>query len=333
MLFLGLALILIGGIFQGTFYLPMTYTRKWEWEHTWFVFAFSGMIVFSWIFILFTVPGVFSIYQTVPLKDILILQAFGVLWGVGGVLNGLAMASLGMALAYPIVIGTVASLGALIPLVVFFPEALLSAKGMAIIAGTVVTVMGIITCSKAFALKEPGTQTAQRGSLAGKLAIAVSAGVMSSLLNIGFAFSSGMIKNAVESGVPETLAANTAWALILTTGGLVNIIYTFYLMFKRKTGGGFFGPETGRNLMLGLLMGFLWCAGLYVYGFGAASMGKLGVVVGWVIFMVSVIIVGNIVGIWRGEWKDATAKARTMLNRGLVILIIAIIIVALSNNL
>ena len=62
-------------------------------------------------------------------------------------------------------------------------------------------------------------------------------------------------------------------------------------------------------------------------------MGSLGVVVGWVLFMSSIIIVGNLWGIWKGEWKDAPPSARSLLNRGLVVLIIAIIIVAISNTL
>jgi len=70
-----------------------------------------------------------------------------------------------------------------------------------------------------------------------------------------------------------------------------------------------------------------------MYGFGASTLGSLGVVVGWVLFMSSVIIVGNLWGVWRGEWKGAPRRARTLLNGGLVVLILAIIIVAISNTL
>jgi hypothetical protein len=36
--------------------------------------------------------------------------------------------------------------------------------------------------------------------------------------------------------------------------------------------------------------------------------------------------------LWRGEWKDAPAPARRLLNQGLVVLIVAVITVALSNS-
>jgi len=156
---------------------------------------------------------------------------------------------------------------------------------------------------------------------------------MSSLLNVGFAYSTGLIEAAKQSGVSDAFATNAAWAVILTSGGCVNVLYCLYLMVKSNTMKLFFGPETARNLGLGALMGLIWCGGLYIYGFGASFMGSLGVVVGWVLFMSSIIIVGNLWGIWKGEWEDAPPSARSLLNRGLVVLIIAIIIVAISNTL
>ena len=34
-LFAGLVLVLLAGILQGSFILPMTLTRHWKWEHNW----------------------------------------------------------------------------------------------------------------------------------------------------------------------------------------------------------------------------------------------------------------------------------------------------------
>jgi len=332
----GLAFIFSAGFLQGSFYLPMTYTRKWEWEHTWSIFSLSGMIVFSWIFIILTVPNILTVYNSASSKEIIILIIFGGLWGIGGVLNGLAMHKLGMALAFPIVMGIVSSFGALIPLIVFFPATLFTAKGLVLITGTAVTIIGIIICSKAFSLKEPPVETTtdtSSGSLTTKLAIAVSAGIMSSLLNIAFAYSAGIVEIARKTGASETFAMNASWAIILTSGGIVNILYCLYLMVTRNTAKQFFGPETIRNTGLGLLMGLLWCVGLYLYGFGASNLGSFGIVVGWVLFVSTIIIVGNLWGIWRGEWKGAPPQARGLLNRGISILILSIIIVAVSNSL
>ncbi|HDY89659.1 MAG TPA: hypothetical protein ENH82_16295 [bacterium] len=336
LLLFGFVLILIAGFLQGTFFLPMTFTRKWEWEHTWFTFSLTGMFIFNWIFIFATVPEIFTIFKTAPSRDILIIIIFGSLWGIGAILTGLAMDKLGMALAYPIVIGLVSSLGALIPLIVFFPATLFTVKGLVLIIGTAGTIVGVIMCSRAFSRKETSTDFAantRTGSLAVKLAIAISAGVMSALMNVGFAYGVSLVETARTLGISETFAINVAWAIILTCGGIVNLLYCLYLMIKRNTLKDFIGPETARNLGLGSLMGIIWCGGLYIYGMGVSSLGGWGVVVGWVLFMSVNIIVGNLWGIWRGEWKEASQSARALLNRGLIVIIIAIIIVAVSNSL
>ena len=51
--------------------------------------------------------------------DLAVLALFGMGWGLGAVLFGLGMDRLGMALGYPIIMGLIAGLGALIPLLVF----------------------------------------------------------------------------------------------------------------------------------------------------------------------------------------------------------------------
>jgi L-rhamnose-H+ transport protein len=120
MLVLAFTLVLVAGFFQGTFVLPMTLTKKWEWEHTWATFSLLGMFVFNWILTLIFIPDIFSVYNSVSSNDIIILILFGAGWGIGAILFGLGMDKLGMALGYPIIMGLIASLGALIPLVIFF---------------------------------------------------------------------------------------------------------------------------------------------------------------------------------------------------------------------
>jgi L-rhamnose-H+ transport protein len=78
-------------------------------------------------------------------------------------------------------------------------------------------------------------------------------------------------------------------------------------------------------------MALMWIGSFYLYGAGAAKLGRWGVVVGWPLFISLSIIVGNLWGLWRGEWKGAPALARQLLNQGLLVLIVAVIVVAVSN--
>ena len=334
-LLLGFSLVLVAGFFQGTFVLPMTMTKRWQWEHTWATFSLLGMLIFNWILTFLFIPNILTIYSSVASKDILLLILFGAGWGIGAVLFGLAMDKLGMALGYPIIMGLIASLGTLIPLVVFFPASLLSSKGLVLLTGTALVIVGIVLCSKAGSQKEPGSETAssaKTSSFAAGLTIAILAGVLSCFPNVGIAFGTNVIEKAKSSGVLDTFAGNAVWALFFTVGFIVNIGYCLYLIIRRGNFKDYFVPGISINLGLGALMAAMWIGSFYLYGMSAARLGKWGVVVGWPLFISLAILVGNLWGLWKGEWKGASIKARSTLNRGLAVLIAAVIIIAVSNS-
>ena len=46
-LLIGLLLVLLAGLLQGTFIPPTTLVKQWSWEHTWATFSLLGMFVFN----------------------------------------------------------------------------------------------------------------------------------------------------------------------------------------------------------------------------------------------------------------------------------------------
>lgn len=333
-LLLGSLLVLMAGLLQGTFILPMTLVRKWQWEHTWATFSLFGMIVFNWMITLILVPNIFAVYTASPTRDLAILALFGLGWGVGAVLFGLGMAKLGMALGYPIIMGLIASLGALIPLLVFFPQTLFTPRGLILLAGTAVVIFGIAVCSAAGSRRTMATtkSNAAWNALAAGLVIAVLAGILSCLPNVGMAFAKNVTGVAEAAGISPASSGNTVWALLFTLGSVANLVYCLYLMFKNNTFRQYWNAETPRNLGLSALMALLWIGSFYLYGAGAARLGRWGLVAGWPLFITISIVVGNLWGLWRGEWHGAPTSARRLLNFGLLILIVAVVVVALSNS-
>ena len=334
-LLIGFVLVLLAALLQGTFVLPMTLVREWSWEHTWATFSLLGMLVFNWIITLLLVPNIFAVYSTSPARDLEVLALFGLGWGVGAILFGLGMDRLGMALGYPVIMGLIASLGALIPLLLFFPHSLLTKKGLVLLAGTALVIFGIVLCSIGGSGRTPseGKSTATHSS-AFKigLAIAILAGILSCLPNVGMAFGGNVINAAVRLGVSPASSGNTVWALLFTLGFVVNLSYCLYLMISKRTVGQYWNRETPRNLALSAAMALMWIGSFYLYGAGAAKLGRWGAVAGWPLFISLSIVVGNLWGLWRGEWRDAPAVARRRLNQGLLVLIVAVITVALSNS-
>ena len=334
-LFTGFVLVLLAGLLQGTFILPMTMVRRWSWEHTWATFSLLGMFVFNWVITLLFVPNIFAVYAASPSRDLAILVLFGVGWGAGAVLFGLGMDRLGMALGYPIIMGLIASLGALIPLLVFFPQTLLTNKGLILLAGTALVIFGIVLCSIAGSRRVAsgeGATTKRSGGFTVGLIIASLAGVLSCLPNIGMAFAGNVIGSAEKFGVSPASSGNTVWALLFTLGFAVNLAYCLYLMARHKSLGQYWNRETSRNLGLSALMAVMWIGSFYLYGAGAAKLGRWGAIAGWPLFISISIVVGNIWGLWRGEWQGAPPLARRWLNLGLLVLIVAVITVAASTS-
>lgn len=332
MIILGFILIFMAGMSDGSMYLPAKYTKKWQWEHYWSVFSLAFFVI-SWILTFILVPDIFGIYWGIAAKDIIILSTFGALWGVGAILFGLACHLVGMALTFPIALGTVAAMGSLIPLMSTESDSLFTKKGILVIVGLIITVCGIVVCSRAYKIKEEiesQTQSKRSTSLIGGLLVAVFAGVFSALLNVGFSFADNVTTRAVEFGATETFASTAVWALFFSVAFVVNVGYCLFLMVKHNSLKTFWGPEIKRNFSLGVAMGALFTCAIFIYSMGATCLGSWGEVPGWVLFMSVDIITGNVWGLVTGEWDLAPKNAQKLLKLGTGVIIIAIIVVAVS---
>src|SRR5260370_33802458 len=102
-------------------------------------------------------------------------------------------------------------------------------------------------------------------------------------------------------------------------------------MFRKNTFRQYWNAETPRNLSLSALMALMWIGSFYLYGAGAARLGRWGLVAGWPLFISISIVTGNIWGLWRGQRQGAPVSGRRFLNLGLVLLIVAAIVVAISS--
>jgi L-rhamnose-H+ transport protein len=328
-------LVFGAGFLQGTFVLPMTLTKGWRWEHTWAVFSLLGMFLFNWLFTLLTIPQIFSIYGAVPSSQIMVLALFGVGWGVGAILFGIGMAKLGMALGYPIIMGLIASLGALVPMVMLFPASIVSLKGAAVIGGTLITVAGIVLCSYAASSKTPRAGHKDGAGTAGLrsgIIVAIFAGALSCLPNVGMVLAGPLISSAQARGVSRNLSANAVWALFFTVGFLINFSYCLTRIAADASLKEYFGPPATRNVLLCGAMALMWIGSFNLYGLAYSGLGSWGAVAGWPLFISTSILVGNVWGLWRGEWRQATRRSKSLLFSGLAVLLLAIVSIAWSNT-
>ena len=331
---LGFLLVLAAGFFQGTFILPIKYTAGWNWENTWLGFSVTAYLVCPWVVALATVPHLGQVLSHTSRATELHTLLWGVGWGIGAVTFGLGVDYLGMALGFAIIIGLAASIGTLVPLLVLSSVDLASPRGIIILTGIAVVLVGVALCSWAGKLREDASPQAPgqvkppgKKSYVLGLFICILSGLLSCCGNLAFAFGSEMSKAAIKWGANPQYASNPIWALLTFPMLICNLVLCAYLFARERSLPKFFLPGSGRNYLLAVSMGAMWLASYILYGMGATRMGKLGTTVGWALLMSSMVVVANLWGLATGEWRQAGPKPKQVMTAGLVTLVLAMFLV------
>ena len=331
----GLAWVLLGGILNGSFVLPMKRTPGWRWENIWLPYSLVGMIVIPWGFAIATVPHLGDVYRHTSWSVLIKVMFFGFGWGIGSTLFGLGIDRVGMALGYSIVLGITASFGSLLPLGILHPERLLTREGYVLIAGMALVVLGLIFLSIAGQRRErerrnPTSQSTRSEFTLGMLICALS-GIFSAMLNFSFVFGKELQDRSLGS-VGTAMSANPVWSLALSAGFLANAGYCGYLLSRNRTWHLFFQSETVAYSSGAFTMGLLWFGGIAAYGVGAATLGPLGGVIGWPLLMAMTIIAANVWGTVTGEWTGASHRSYAYLWVGLAVLVLAICVISVGGR-
>jgi L-rhamnose-H+ transport protein len=329
----GIGVVTLAGILQGSFAAPMKWMSGWQWENSWLVFALFGLIVFPWIINFATVPNATGVYSGTSPSTLIEVFAFGLLWGVGATLFGLGISRVGMALGFALILGITASFGSLLPLAILHSEQLVSRRGLALISGTAVMLVGLVFLALAGRTREHdlGTGSGMRSGFTVGLVICIFSGIFSSMMNFSFVFGDELRVRALQSGASSAMAANPIWALTVSGGFVANSVYCLYLLNKNRTWGEFRKGNPATDWPLGISTGLLWFAGIVFYGMGAASLGSLGNIVGWPIFMTIDIIAALFWGAVSGEWKGASRRALVYNWTGVGVLLLAIAVISAGN--
>lgn len=329
----GVGLVVLGGFLNGSFAFPMKRMPAWHWENTWVVYSVFGMLVVPWMFASATTPNLIDVCHRTSWTALTKVMVFGLGWGVGSTLFGLGIRQVGMALGFTVILGTTASLGSLLPLAVLHPGLLWTRQGYALMVGLLVVIAGVSLCSIAGRLRERDArvQRAESGrtNFGVGLVICILSGVFSAMLNFSFVFGKELQQLSLSAGASATMAANLTWALALSAGFVANAGYCGFLLQKNRTWSLFRAPDAAASYWLGgILMGVIWFSGIAVYGMGAATLGTLGGVVGWPLFMAMIIIAGNFWGVVTGEWSGASRRSYAYAWAGIVVLFLAIYVIS-----
>jgi L-rhamnose-H+ transport protein len=330
----GFAITLLAGIMMGGNLVPMKWMKAWKWENFWFVYSIVSLLIVPFCLAFFLLPNLGAVYAAIPASTLAKPFLYGILWGIAQLGAGICVDKIGLALTGSILNGLCAAFGSLTPLFIQHSDQLSQTSGKLLLAATLVMLIGVALCGWAGLQREKSSSSAagvQRsgGAYLAVMALAVVSGLLAALLNIALAFGGDIVKLAETQGAAPTWAVFSVWPIALAGGLVVNLIYTIYLLSSRKTWGNF-GVNVGeiRNPILG---GAIWMIAIAIYSSGTVYLGVLGVSVGWSLFQITMIVVGNLAGIWTGEWR-ATARSIFATNLiGVAVLLLATVMMGAAN--
>ena len=330
-LFLPFLLLIFASFFQGTFGLGMKYMNPMSWESWWVIHVLVAMILFPMIWAYVVIPDLFEIISSSPKDAIYSAMLYGFLWGIGGIMFGVSVPYIGLSLTMGIVMGLAGSAGSLIPL--FQIENATSQTSFPyIIGGLIISLIGVAITAKAGIDRDKliNSSSKSKNILKGLL-IDVACGLLSSLLNVGFANAAPIAEKAQEFGVITRNSSLAAWVVVLWGAFIMNFSYALILLFKNNTWSTFSLKNSVNAYKWSFIAGFCWFAALGVYGQGAALLGEIGPVIGWPILLGLSLIISNYWAYNAGEWNNAKKPFNKLLI-GLFVLIISAVVLGLGNS-
>lgn len=319
-------LIIIAGLFQGTFGIFIKNIAPLKWENFWIIFSFFAYLLGPFLFAYFQIQNLFPILFSLPLDSLYLPFLFGMIWGIGAVMFGLCVVKIGVSLTYSIILGLVTMLGSILPIfinhITFTPQALTF-----LIIGLVIIISGVVLSGFAGILKDRILNPKQNIALDG-IILAVISGIVSSFLNVGFILGKDVSLHAQTFGISETNSSSLIWLVVLFGGFITNFGYALLLIFKNKTLK-VYQKLTVKMFFPIFISAVFWYATFALFGIGSTRLGKLGPSVGWAMLIALSIVVSNVWGIKFKEWKGVKKALKIQLG-ALGLTIVGVVFVTLS---
>jgi L-rhamnose-H+ transport protein len=324
----GIVILLIAGVTNASFTMPMKYARKWAWENIWLAWTVFALVVLPLATALVTIPNLSMVYRSATPNIILEVFGFGAGWGVAQVFFGIAVDMIGITLAFSVVLGTSAAVGSLIPMVSLHRASLSSKAGYAVLGSIALILLGVMLCAAAGRIREGSsahsTSSPKRNSHG--LLLAVLCGLLASFMNFGVAFGTPLVEVARSFGASRLNAINAIWLPLLLAGAVPNVAYCLWLLKRNRSG---IRYQVGRShWALAAIMAVFWFGSTVLYGRAVGQLGTWGPILGWPLFMSLIVITATMLGMITGEWKDCGPLPIRIQWTGVTVLVLAIFVLA-----
>lgn len=346
--FLGGILHAVGAFSSATCYTPQKKTPQWSWEIYWITQASCAWLILPILGALLTIPNYLDVLASCPRDAMLRSFLLGVLYGFGGLTFGLGIRYIGFSLNYTIAIGISAGLGTIAPLIWDPNDGLVwtiadkftSVPGMIVLAGVVLSLVGILFCGWAGALRERAGQDApSRFSFRFGVPLAIMAGTLSAVFNFALIAGKPLEQAAQAAGASDLLKMNAIYPFSNGGAWVTNFTWCLILIWRNRSGSQLVRlPDAGRGklgfyYLMALLSGALWYFQFFFYGMGHAHMGQRYGFTSWALHMSMLILFSNLYGRVFQEWEGSSLRPRRILHVGMLIIVASTLVITVGNYL
>ena len=115
---------------------------------------------------------------------------------------------------------------------------------------------------------------------------------------------------AGQHGAGTVYANNALLLLILSGGGVANVVWCLALIVRNGSGANFIDRKAPlpNNYLFCTLAGLIAYAEFFFFGMGESQMGDFSVFASWPIHMAFIIVFSNVWGLVFHEWKGTSRR-------------------------
>ena len=349
-----------GGLSAASCYLPFRGIRRWSWEIYWLAQGVFSWIVVPPIFAAVLVPGFVRIVHGASASTLFYTWFWGAMWGIGGLLFGLGVRYLGIALGYTIALGFSTAFGTLVPPLFAGQLAGIARDraGQVVLLGIAVCMAAIVVSGIAGRMKERelvGKKVEEAAAPGGKgeyvfgrgILVASFAGIMSACFAYGL--SAGKPMSDVTRGSLLGMGRSDLWqslpalVVVLWGGFTTNALWCGGLLVRNRSAAQFAGRaadsgervgarQMGLNYAFAAAAGLLWYLQFFFYSMGQTKMGKYDFS-SWTLHMAGTILFATLWGAVLHEWRGTSRRTKMVGAMGFGLLVLSTVVVGYGNYL
>lgn len=299
-------LIIIAGIMNGSFVIPLRYTQYSSEAKAWLYYSLIGILILPWLFLFCFLPKAFGIYAQINIDSLSLIFVSGLIFGIAQICFAHAIKKIGFSYAFPINIGIGIILGSMF--FVFSDDLFFSHHGLIVTASVIFVLLGLFL--NYFLGKHESYGSDKQDYVAGWL-LAFFAGLAGGFQNIAFVITAFQMKHT-SSG----LNSFWVWPLFLLAASIPMIV-GFYVQSQSRSGrlsvSGNSVSARFKNIFLITLMGICFTGSLWFYSLGMQSFSNSNKVIGWPIFMTLIILTSQAWGVFFREIHFSNIRSKSFI--------------------